>query len=78
MWEIYVKEDTMSKISFDFTRKEYEYLCREAMLTKLQEELLEDKIRGLTITEMSMKRGASPEKVKRNLKKMTNKILKVI
>ena len=48
------------------------------MLNDLQKELLEDKIKGLTITQMSMKHNLSEESVKRYMKKIKNKILKVI
>lgn len=79
MWTFYEEiRGTMDKIKFDFTKTEYLRICDEAMLSNLQRELLEDKIKGLTIVEMSMKRGASPEKVKREIKKMKKKIFKVI
>lgn len=79
MWAFYEEiRDTMDKIKFDFTKTEYLRICDEAMLSNLQRELLEDKIKGLTIVEMSMKRGASPEKVKREIKKMKKRIFKVI
>lgn len=68
----------MDKVSFDFTKAEYLRICEDAMLSDLQKELLEDKIKGLTIIEMSIKRGASPEKVKREIKKLKSKILRVI
>lgn len=68
----------MEKVSFDFSKTEYLHICEEAMLNDLQKQLLEDKIMGLTIKEISMKRGASPEKVYREIKKMKKRILKVI
>ena len=68
----------MNKICFDFTKTEYLRICDEAMLSDLQRELLEDKIKGLTIIEMSMKRNVSPEKVKREIGKIKHKILKII
>ena len=68
----------MEKINFDFTKTEYMRICDEAMLSDLQRELLEDKIKGLTIIEMSMKRNVSPEKVKRELSKIRHRILKII
>ena len=55
-----------------------ETIENSTMLSDLQKELLEDKIKGLTIVEMSMKRGASPEKVKREIKEIKNRIFKVI
>lgn len=68
----------MDKVSFDFTRTEYMYICEEAMLNPLQKELLEDKIMGLTIKEMSIKRGVSPETVFREIKEIKHRIKKVL
>jgi len=68
----------MEKVSFDFSKTEYLHICEEAMLSDLQKQLLEDKIKGLTIVEMSMKHNVSPETVSREIKKIKKKILKVI
>lgn len=79
MWALYEEiRGTMDKISFDFTKTEYLQICEEAMLSDLQRELLEDKIKGLTIVEMSMKHSISPETTKRQIQKMKKKILKVV
>jgi len=68
----------MDKINFDFTKTEYIHICEEAMLNDLQKKLLEDKIKGLTLIEMSLKHNISPETVKRNIQKIKKKILKII
>ncbi len=68
----------MDKVKFDFTKAEYLRICDEAMLSDLQKELFEDKIKGLTVIEMSMKHNVSPETVKRNIKKIKKRILKVL
>ena len=68
----------MDKVRFDFTKAEYLRICDEAMLSDLQKELFEDKIKGLTIVEMSIKHNASPETVKRQIQKLKKKILKVL
>lgn len=68
----------MDKINFDFTKSEYLRICEEAMLSDLQKELFEDKIKGLTIVQMSLKHNISPETVNRNVKKIKKRILKVI
>lgn len=68
----------MERFRYEFTKTEYLYICEEAMLNDIQKELFEDKIKGLSITQMSMKHNLSEETVKRYLKKMKNKILKVI
>lgn len=66
------------RLKYDFSKTEYLYLCEEAMLNDIQKQLLEDKIKGLTIIEMSIKHDLSPETINRYIKKMKNKILKVI
>jgi len=79
MWAFYEEiRDTMDKIKFDFTKTEYLRICDEAMLSDLQKELLEDKIKGLTIVEMSMKHSISPETTKRQIQKIKKRILKIV
>jgi len=68
----------MDKITFDFTKSEYLRICDEAMLNDLQCKLLEDKIKGLTLIEMSIKHNTSPETIKRQIQKIKNRILKVL
>ena len=68
----------MDKIKFDFTKTEYLNICEEAMLSDLQKKLLEDKIKGLTLVEMSMKHSISPETAKRQIQKIKKRILKII
>lgn len=68
----------MEKVSFDFSKAEYIRICDEAMLSDLQKQLLEDKIKGLSITAMSMKHHMSPETVSRQIRKIKKRILKVI
>ena len=79
MWQIYEEiRDTMDKVSFDFTKTEYENICEEAMLNDLQKALLEDKIKGLTLVEMSLKHSISPETAKREIHKIKKRILRII
>ena len=68
----------MDKVIFDFTKAEYIRICDEAMLSDLQKELFEDKIKGLTMIEMSIKHNISPETVKRQIQKIKKRILKVL
>lgn len=68
----------MDKVKFDFTKAEYLRICDEAMLSDIQKELFEDKIKGLTIVEMSIKHNTSPETVKRQIQKLKKRILKVL
>ena len=72
------RSDTMDKVSFDFTKTEYQHICEEAMLNDIQKKLLDDKIKGLTLIEMSFKHNISPETAKRHIQKIKKKILKII
>ena len=67
----------MDKVTFNFTKSEYLKICDEAMLNDLQCELLEDKIKGLTLVQMSLKHNISIETVKREIKKIKNRLLKI-
>ena len=79
MWQIHEEiRDTMDKVSFDFTKTEYLHICEEAMLNDLQKELLEDKIKGMTLVEMSLKHNISPETAKREIHKIKKRILRII
>ena len=80
MWQIHEKEVgmLMSRFCYDFSRTEYNYICEEAMLNDIQKQIFEDKIKGVSIIEMSFKYNVSPETIKRHVKKIKNKILKVI
>lgn len=48
------------------------------MFTDLQEELLKDEIKGLSIVEMSLKHNISTSTVSRNIDKIKKKISKVL
>lgn len=62
----------------DFSREEYDYFCYKCMFTDLQEELLKDEIKGLSIVEMSLKHNISTSTVSRNIDKIKKKISKVL
>ena len=68
----------MDKVNFDFTKTEYLKICEEAMLNDLQAKLLEDKIKGLTLVEMSLKHNISQDSAYRNIQKIKKKILRII
>ncbi len=63
---------------FDFTRTEYDYLKQELMLNDELSEILELKIKGYSIVEISMKLNISTATVSRRLKEIKGKIKKVI
>jgi len=63
---------------FDFTKTEYEYLKEELMLNEEYAAILELKIKGYSIVEISMELNISTATVSRRLKTIINKIKKVI
>ena len=63
---------------FEFTRTEYEYICKEAMLNEEYKKLFEMKIKGYTRTKMALELNISEstlDKMIQNLKKKIKKIL---
>lgn len=71
-------KEERKKIKFDFIRKEYDYFCENCMFSELQEKILEDKIKKLSIIEISQKNDISEETVKKIVREIKDKILKVI
>lgn len=69
-------EERKSKL--DFTKQEYEYFCEECMFNDLQKDILKDRIKEKSIVEISMKHNISTSKVEREVRKIKNKILRVI
>jgi DNA-binding NarL/FixJ family response regulator len=63
---------------FDFTRAEYDKIIYDAMLNEELAQLLEYKIKGYSIIQISMKMNMSESTVKKKIKTLKNKILKVI
>ena len=63
---------------FDFTKTEYEYLKEELMLNDEYAAILELKIKGCSIVEISMELNISTATVSRRLKEIRKKIKKVI
>lgn len=62
----------------EFTKQDYDYFCNNCMFSKLQEKLLADRIKDLSIIELSLKYNISTSKVNRELKKIKDKIKKVL
>ena len=62
----------------DFTKQDYDYFCNNCMFSELQEKLLADRIKDLSIIELSLKYNISTSKVNRELKKIKDKIKKVL
>lgn len=63
---------------FDFTRDEYEYLKNKLMLNEELSKILEMKIKGYSITKISIELNMSESSVNRRIKQLKKKILKVI
>ena len=59
---------------FDFTKKEYEELKDKLMLNEELSKVLEMKIKGYSITKMSMKLNMSERTVNRRVKELKKKI----
>ena len=69
-------EERKSKL--DFTKQEYEYFCEECMFNDLQKDILKDRIKEKSIVEISMKYNISTAKVEREIRKIKDKIMRVI
>lgn len=65
-------------MSFDFTKKEYEELKEKLMLNEELSKVLEMKIKGYSITKMSMELNMSERTVNRRVKQLKKKITKVL
>lgn len=63
---------------FLFTKKDYEYLVQECMLDEEYSKLLEMKIKGYSITKISMELNMSESTINRKLNKLKKKIKKII
>jgi predicted DNA-binding protein YlxM (UPF0122 family) len=62
----------------NFTKQEFEYFCENCMFSELQENILKDRIKDKSIIEIAMKYNISDSKVNKEIRKIKNKILKVI
>lgn len=65
-------------MKFDFTKEEYEQLKEKLMLNEELSRLLEMKIKGYSITKMSMELNMSESSVNRRVKQLKRKIMKVL
>ena len=63
---------------FDFTKEEYEELKDKLMLNDELSKILEMKIKGCSIIEISMKLNISERTVSRRVNKLKKKILRVL
>lgn len=65
-------------MQFDFTKDEYEYLKEKLMLNEELSQILEMKIKGDSITKMSLELKMSESTINRRIKELKKKIMKVI
>lgn len=72
-----LKSEKENKIT-EFTKQDYDYFCNNCMFSELQEQILADRIKDLSIIELSLKYNISTSKVNRELKKIKDKIKKVL
>ena len=63
---------------FEFTRTEYEHICKECMLNDEYKKLLEMKIKGYTRTKMAMELNVSEPTLDIMIKKLKKKIIKIL
>lgn len=63
---------------FDFTKQEYEMLKEKLMLNEKLSQILEMKIKGYSITQISMKMNISERTTNRRIKELKRKIMKII
>lgn len=63
---------------FDFTKEEFDNICKKAMLNEELVKVFEMKIKGYSITKMSMELNMSESSINRRISKLKKKITKVI
>ena len=63
---------------FDLTKSEYEELKDKLMLNEELSQILEMKIKGYSVIQISMKLNISERTVNRRVKKLKQKIMRVI
>lgn len=63
---------------FDLTKKEYEDLKEKLMLNEELSRILEMKIKGYSITQISMELNISERTTNRRVKELKKKIMRVI
>lgn len=63
---------------FEFTRTDYEYIVKEAMLDEEYAKLLEYKIKGYSRVKIAMELNVSEYTVDKMLQKLKKKITKIL
>lgn len=65
-------------LRFEFTRSEVDEIKNKIYLSEIQERIFEYRLKEYSITKMAMLENVSESTINRELKKVRNKILKVI
>jgi DNA-binding Lrp family transcriptional regulator len=65
-------------MNFDFTKEEFESISKRAMLNDELIKIFEMKIKGYSITKMSMELNMSERTVNRRIKELKKKIYRVL
>lgn len=65
-------------LKLDLTRKEYDELTNKLILNEFQKRIFEYRIKEYSITKMAMLENCSESTISREIKKIKNKIKKVI
>lgn len=65
-------------LKFEFTKQEVDIIKSKIYLSELQERIFEYRLKEYSITKMAMLENVSESTISRELKKIKNKILKVI
>lgn len=63
---------------FEFTKTEYEYICKECMLNEEYQKLLEMKIKGYSRAKMSIELSISESTLDIMIQKLKKKIKKIL
>lgn len=65
-------------IKFDFTKDEYETISEQLMLNDELKKILEMRIKGYSIVQMSMEMNMSEATIKRRIATIKKKIMKIL
>lgn len=65
-------------LKLDFNRSEYEKIKEDLMLNEEMSKILEMRIKGYSITKMSLELNMSESTINRRIKQLKKKIMKVI
>lgn len=63
---------------FELSQQEFESISKKAMLNDELKQILEMKIKGYSITKMSMELNMSESSINRRIKQLKKKIMKVL